>query len=530
MDQTLDGNESCDEITDLSSDPLNDGCLFDVDSDISDFEIPETPSPTFSKQNSKPCQTAAATQDRSIAKDEREPRSATIHQPKKCLVRTTAIHTPQCGKQLYVEGKAALPSLQQKTSVHLKQSESSSSLVFSKKSPKSNTASTKIASVSKRYLEVPSKISPAEKSKLSPKSRVSNVSPIQTNYWVNRNSHSTLTVPSSCSPAMKRAKSSNSEDFPTARNSHSRRSSVHKMESAQLKENECVHSLRASLGFVGSLMHPSVSSALKPAESSNPETLTCGTSDCIDLLHESEILDSSDQWKWDSPIIIDDDSTDNYVRFAQLEEDEAFARHLQAQFDLEVHSPDLRSPLHAMRENSFPVFCGLPGCGEYDLLTSSEIGYCGKPGCREYQRRNGMLSSEPIDPVLHDLERFFDTNGRSRRTRWHSRQTTSMYLNEEANNGNDYEDLLVFEEIQGSAVAQKKLSSSQINRLPIKIFDPKCAAEKTQCHICFNDYSSGEKLRILPCLHDYHSRCIDRWLKGHSTCPICRVDVNLESE
>lgn len=40
--------------------------------------------------------------------------------------------------------------------------------------------------------------------------------------------------------------------------------------------------------------------------------------------------------------------------------------------------------------------------------------------------------------------------------------------------------LLDFEERQGSAVAQGKLSNSDINRLPIKTFDPEHAAGKTQ--------------------------------------------------
>ncbi|XP_059843677.1 uncharacterized protein si:ch211-59o9.10 [Hypanus sabinus] len=519
MDQIsdgLEGIETCKNATHLGSDPLNDGCLFEVDSDISGFEIPETPSPVFSKQNSKPYQATATTQDRNIANDGKKPRSATkstTHPPKKCLVVTTG--TPQkCAKQLFVEGKASSPFLQQKTSVCSKQNESALSSLLGKKSTKSNTASssTRKGSASKKYH--------AEKLKVSLKSRDSSFSPVQTN-WVNRNCHSSSTVSSSShSPAMKRAKTS------TASSSSSRRAS-----NISLKENECVHSVRTSLSFVKLPMNTSVSPVLKPAESSGSVTLTNGLSDWIDLLDDSTDIVASSEWSTDSPIVIDDDLADNYVRFAQLEEDEAFARHLQAQFDLEAQSPEHRSQFHATRENSFHGFCGLPGCGEYaDLLASADIGYCGKPGCREYQHRNDMLASEVIDPVPHDLQRFFVTTGRNRRNRRHSRhQTTSMYINEDINDGNDYEDLLAFEESQGSAVAQKKLSNADINRLPIKFFDPKCAAGKTQCHICFNDYSSGEKLRILPCLHDYHSQCIDRWLKGHISCPICRVDVNLES-
>uniref|UniRef100_A0A3Q2TK40 RING-type domain-containing protein n=1 Tax=Fundulus heteroclitus TaxID=8078 RepID=A0A3Q2TK40_FUNHE len=49
-----------------------------------------------------------------------------------------------------------------------------------------------------------------------------------------------------------------------------------------------------------------------------------------------------------------------------------------------------------------------------------------------------------------------------------------------------------------------------------------------RCQICFCDYADGEKLRILPCFHDYHIQCIDRWLKvrrDNVTCPICRANL-----
>ncbi|KAK5602083.1 hypothetical protein CRENBAI_017010 [Crenichthys baileyi] len=47
----------------------------------------------------------------------------------------------------------------------------------------------------------------------------------------------------------------------------------------------------------------------------------------------------------------------------------------------------------------------------------------------------------------------------------------------------------------------------------------------TRCQICFCEYADGEKLRMLPCFHDYHVQCIDRWLKDNITCPICRANL-----
>lgn len=32
------------------------------------------------------------------------------------------------------------------------------------------------------------------------------------------------------------------------------------------------------------------------------------------------------------------------------------------------------------------------------------------------------------------------------------------------------------------------------------------------CLVCREDFHAGESLRLLPCLHRYHVRCIDAWL------------------
>jgi hypothetical protein len=33
------------------------------------------------------------------------------------------------------------------------------------------------------------------------------------------------------------------------------------------------------------------------------------------------------------------------------------------------------------------------------------------------------------------------------------------------------------------------------------------------CDICLNEYKSEDKLRTIPCLHRFHTKCIDKWLK-----------------
>ncbi|KAL8181221.1 UNVERIFIED_CONTAM: hypothetical protein K2H54_049953 [Gekko kuhli] len=67
------------------------------------------------------------------------------------------------------------------------------------------------------------------------------------------------------------------------------------------------------------------------------------------------------------------------------------------------------------------------------------------------------------------------------------------------------------------------LTKEQIDNLPMRNFG-KSDALKT-CSICIMGYTEENKLRKLPCSHEYHVHCIDRWLSENSTCPICRRAV-----
>ncbi|KAF9916534.1 hypothetical protein BX616_003506 [Lobosporangium transversale] len=46
------------------------------------------------------------------------------------------------------------------------------------------------------------------------------------------------------------------------------------------------------------------------------------------------------------------------------------------------------------------------------------------------------------------------------------------------------------------------------------------------CSICLCDYAMGDRIRVLPCSHEYHPECIDVWLSTKSVfCPLCKHDL-----
>jgi hypothetical protein len=51
-------------------------------------------------------------------------------------------------------------------------------------------------------------------------------------------------------------------------------------------------------------------------------------------------------------------------------------------------------------------------------------------------------------------------------------------------------------------------------------------ADHAKCSICLEMFTTGDSKKMLPCLHGFHSQCVDRWLRSNRSCPICKHQIS----
>lgn len=54
-------------------------------------------------------------------------------------------------------------------------------------------------------------------------------------------------------------------------------------------------------------------------------------------------------------------------------------------------------------------------------------------------------------------------------------------------------------------------------------------ASSTVCCVCLEDYQDAELVRVTPCSHIFHSKCLEGWLTNYqSRCPLCQRSLKPE--
>ncbi|XP_021736031.1 probable E3 ubiquitin-protein ligase RHG1A isoform X1 [Chenopodium quinoa] len=80
-----------------------------------------------------------------------------------------------------------------------------------------------------------------------------------------------------------------------------------------------------------------------------------------------------------------------------------------------------------------------------------------------------------------------------------------------------------------SSIGSVPAPNEVVESLPVKAYTKSTkiqSEEVAQCYICLLEYEEGDDMRILPCHHEFHKKCVDKWLKEiHRVCPLCRGDI-----
>lgn len=77
-------------------------------------------------------------------------------------------------------------------------------------------------------------------------------------------------------------------------------------------------------------------------------------------------------------------------------------------------------------------------------------------------------------------------------------------------------------------IVRPELCQAEIDQLPSYHFSPEShEPDHIYCALCTLNTESEELVLVLPCNHEFHATCIDKWLRGSPTCPICRSNASV---
>ncbi|KAG6546912.1 hypothetical protein Mapa_011528 [Marchantia paleacea] len=91
-------------------------------------------------------------------------------------------------------------------------------------------------------------------------------------------------------------------------------------------------------------------------------------------------------------------------------------------------------------------------------------------------------------------------------------------------------DQSTIENVEDTALARQGLERDVVESYPLITYQEELKLNETQCPICLSEYNISDKLRVIPpCTHTFHMGCVDKWLRDHANCPVCRVVLQRSS-
>jgi hypothetical protein len=123
------------------------------------------------------------------------------------------------------------------------------------------------------------------------------------------------------------------------------------------------------------------------------------------------------------------------------------------------------------------------------------------------------VSNQSFPTMFHVLAAMF-SNPQHQHLQAASFGVADFVTNPESPEAENYEALLSLAERLGEA-KPRGLARSDIEQLPSYRYKPENAHEsdQTTCVVCMCDFEAKQNLRVLPCAHEFHVRCVDKWLK-----------------
>ena len=72
-----------------------------------------------------------------------------------------------------------------------------------------------------------------------------------------------------------------------------------------------------------------------------------------------------------------------------------------------------------------------------------------------------------------------------------------------------------------SASEVRAASETTIQSLPRRVVTAE-DCRTSECAVCLESHAIGQTIKTLPCAHEFHTQCVDRWLRRRDACPVCR--------